>query len=750
MPHTVSFDVVPILPPWAIAAVAAALAALVAHGAFLLVRKKLPGRWVTILALLRLAISGVFVLCLLQPVVSFSRSEERRPDALVLIDTSRSMSRESAARPGVPRLREVLDTLRTSGVAADLGKRHDLRWFAFDRNAYPIEPQDLEGLGADGDATDFATSLETAFDHQRQSDPAAVAASRALLVSDGNDLGADDVVDVARRLGLRLDTLAPTTAGTGAGVETIAIAGVQTPRRVLLGSNAEVTVTFRGGRPHTRPVPVTLFQGDRVLATHELVLAAGQPEQQIRLSFKPEELGLARYELRVGDADAKADGGDQARYAFSVQVVGDQNEVLVLEDSWRWGFKFLRRVLEDDPSFTMTAFLPRGGASMQFGEPGRRVNLGAFPQTRAELEWFDIIVLGDVNPTRWPRGLGQGIEQLVTEEGKSLIVIAGPNLVHWLESAELAALLPVEVVPQSGRPIEGPVAVRVTREGEATPFFSLAPVTDGSPLPSMNQVYPPLRKKPAATILLEAAGLANAYGPLIIAAEHTVGRGRVLFLGSDTLWRWQMQGPQDESGLTPHMLFWQQALRAMAPPRLGGSGAALSVQPQRTRYEAGRLVTLEAQATADRPLPRPALTSTVTMPDGRQVPLAFSATGVRPGGYAAEFEAGAPGPYRIAATLTSEGKPQAEVLTVIDVERTRTEDLATTVDVTRLARIAAATGGSMIDPADRATWPGDQAADVRTVEVPRSIDLWSNYALVLVLCGLLGIDWLLRMLRGYT
>jgi len=39
---------------------------------------------------------------------------------------------------------------------------------------------------------------------------------------------------------------------------------------------------------------------------------------------------------------------------------------------------------------------------------------------------------------------------------------------------------------------------------------------------------------------------------------------------------------------------------------------------------------------------------------------------------------------------------------------------------------------------------------VRTVEVARSIDLWNNYSLVLLLCALLGFDWLLRMLRGYT
>jgi hypothetical protein len=430
--------------------------------------------------------------------------------------------------------------------------------------------------------------------------------------------------------------------------------------------------------------------------------------------------------------------------------MGDRSEVLVLEDTWRWGFKFLRRVLEDDPSFTMTAFLPRGEAFMQFGEPDRQVKLGGFPQTRAELERFDIIVLGDVNPKRWPAGLSRVIEQLVTEDGKSLIVIAGPNLAHWLESAELATLLPVDIVPQSARPIEGPVPVRVTREGGMTPFFSLAPIVDDTSLPSMSQVYPPLRKKPAATILLEAATKSNAYGGIILAAEHTVGRGRVLFLGSDTLWRWQMQGPQDEGGLTPHMLFWQQALRAMAPAHPGDSGVSLSVQPQRTRYEAGRLVTLEALATSDRPLARPALTSTVTMPDGREMPLAFIASGTRSGAYGAEFEAAIPGQYRIAATLSSDGTPQDEVLTAIDVEQPKAEDAVTAVDVANLARIAAATGGTLIDPEDRGTWPTDRQADAVAVEVTRSIDLWNNFSLVLLLCALLGLDWLIRLLRGYV
>ena len=69
-------------------------------------------------------------------------------------------------------------------------------------------------------------------------------------------------------------------------------------------------------------------------------------------------------------------------------------DVLVLQGAWRWDFKYLRRVLESDPNFSFTGFLPRGpGLYMQYGEPERGVQLSGFPGTRAELSGFDIIIL---------------------------------------------------------------------------------------------------------------------------------------------------------------------------------------------------------------------------------------------------------------------------------------------------------------------------------------------------------------------
>src|SRR5262249_18633792 len=149
---------------------------------------------------------------------------------------------------------------------------------------------------------------------------------------------------------------------------------------------------------------------------------AGRTEQQVRVAHRPTAAGLKRYEFHLAARDAPP----LPAYPLSVQVLDGKHEVLVLEDSWRWEFKFLRRLLEDDPSFPYTALLARtGGAFVQFASPGRRVQLGGFPQGQAELEGFDLFILGDVNPKRWPRELPAAVAHAVRDEGKGLVIVAG-------------------------------------------------------------------------------------------------------------------------------------------------------------------------------------------------------------------------------------------------------------------------------------------------------------------------------------
>ena len=114
----------------------------------------------------------------------------------------------------------------------------------------------------------------------------------------------------------------------------------------------------------------------------------------------------------------------------------------------------------------------------------------------------------------------------------------------------------------------------------------------------------------------------------------------------------------------------------------------------------------------------------------------------------AEFETTSAGPYRISASVVSEGRPVAEGAAVLDVEDLRPESDGAPVDRANLARIAASTGGKVLDPADPQTWP--VSAGKVAVSERVTLDLWNRSVLLILLTLVAGADWLLRLLRGYV
>jgi hypothetical protein len=726
-----------ILPLWLTWLLAAALAGMLVHGTITLLRKRIQQRWVVFLSVLRFLIVGDFLLILFQPVFSYPQEREQLPELMVLVDTSRSMGQ--AGGQGQTRLAEAVSVLEKPSLVNTLEKRYRLHWFQFDNTSLPFEGNALGALKAVGPSTRYAESITSAADQLRARGSIP---ERLLLVSDGNDLGKNDPVEAARSLGLTIDTLAP-AGGKEAENATTAIADVQCARRVLLGSETHFRVTLtRSDSVKDQTVRLRLDEDGKKVWDQDVALKAGQSEQTVTLAHRPGTKGTKQYDFQLGSA-AKP-------FPVSVQVVDSKYEVLILEDTWRWEFKYLKRLFEDDPSFRFTALLPRGrGTFMQFGSPDRRVNLVGFPQGRAELEGFDTFVLGDVDASRWSQSLATALAQLVTEEGKSLVVIAGPNVGAWIDVPDVHRLLPVELTRESGIPVPGPVAVQMRVDSGSSPFFFQLQSGDKAKLPPLDQIYPPLRKRPAATVLLEAERQANNYGKLIVIAEHTVGKGRVLFVGTDTLWKWQTLAPSSE-GPTPYSLFWQQAFRALTPARSYLGGVQLWLQANRTRTEAGRPVVLEGEVQALRPLSRPRIQATVELPDKRSLPLAFAADAANPRLFRAEFESDLPGPHTIKASVLAEGKSVADGSTVVHMTEARGEEHDRGVDHGNLLRLAAATGGKVIDPMRPETWPdpGDRPGPVVIQE--RTADLWNNFTLMLLLCGLLATDWVCRIMKGFV
>lgn len=747
----------PVLPAGGIVLTGILLAGCLAYGSRVLRAKNIPRRWIAGLAVLRVLAIGLFLACLLRPTMAFVRVVTRGPDLIVLLDTSRSMSLvDTEAKAS--RIEAVKSALQSGPLADDYLGRFTVHWFAFDRNARPIVRRELADLTAAGETTCYADSLISAWSFYRQGhvreDAAEPLACRVLLASDGNDRGARDMVDAARDRGVPIDTLAPPTAGEERLAASVRIAGVQSSRRVLLGSQSRFLVTVRQNGAGQIPFVLTLNEDGQTILKQEFTFSGRDAECDLSLAYQPASVGIKKYVARVAPKDPAAAVKPSPPCEVSVKVESRRHEVLILDDAWRWEFKFLRRIFEDDPSFSFTAFLACGpGIYMQFGESDRRVNLAGFPQTRAELAWFDTYVIGDVTPARWPTAIAPALYHLVTEEGKSLIVIASPDIMKLAQVPELRALLPVEVNSQTAHPIPGPVADRVSLEGSASPLFFSPPGAAGVQrwpnLPPLDQIYPVVRKRPAATVLLEAVRQANDYGNLIIAAEHTVGRGRVLFIATDTLWKWQMNGTVDSEGNTPYSAFWQQTLRALQPARLAAGSANLWVQTDRSQYAAGQTVTLKLRSESDLPLTRPAVDITVTLPDSRKIPLLGRADPADQNRFAADFEATMPGQYQIDAALTAEGRPLADAQTVIDARRPEPETADVRIDRAALLQIASATGGQVLDSASPRTWPEVSNKKI-TVRQPQVVDLWNSLWLLLALTVVLGLDWLIRLMRGYV
>src|SRR5262245_10520714 len=256
-----SLQLVPVLPVWVILLLSAALLAVLAHGSVILLRRQVPRRSVVILAILRVAIILLFALVLLHPVASYSRTTQRRPEMLVLFDVSESMAQPGASE-GTTRLEEVVQALDDRGLAKELGRRFELRWFAFDRTASPLEDKEWTALEASGPGTHYANSLAQAWSYLRASAPAGASPERVLLVSDGHDRGKDDIAETARRLGVAVDVLMPGSPPTSQKAAPVTIADVQGAQRVLLGSETHFLVTVRSDIARDdRKVTVRLAEG---------------------------------------------------------------------------------------------------------------------------------------------------------------------------------------------------------------------------------------------------------------------------------------------------------------------------------------------------------------------------------------------------------------------------------------------------------------------------------------------------------
>ena len=265
--------------------------------------------------------------------------------------------------------------------------------------------------------------------------------------------------------------------------------------------------------------------------------------------------------------------------------------VLYVEQSPRWEYHFLSNAMCRDTALLAHTWL----TDTDQETPQRRTKRDGWPAidlhaglaSPTAMEEYDVLVLGDVGvdelrgPDTRDRDVAAEIRAWV-ESGRGLLVIAGPQRMPlgWTETA-LADVLPVVpddrvfLAPEPG-PAEG-FHLRLTDAGAASRLLDIADdpeesrrLWETSPNWAMYWAAP-VKVREGATELAQAG--AGAYEGRSLLASGNCGKGRVLFLGVDELWR-----IRSDMGDRFFWRFYAAAIGWLAEPRVP-PGPAPEVKP---------------------------------------------------------------------------------------------------------------------------------------------------------------------------
>lgn len=498
-----------------------------------------------------------------------------------------------------------------------------------------------------------------------------------VLFSDGRQNRGEQPFRLAGKLRELKAPIYPVALGAHQSRPTLAVVSIEAPSVVL--KDPEVSQTINAmvkANLRLRDVPpqvltVELTNGDQVFGRQRLPHNGVDRDVPVYFPVSLDKEGPQKLTVAIQAPQNWADQSALKRQ-HEITVVKEQAEVMMIEGEARWEYHYVSVALSRDK-------MVKDVKSVVFDQPRLRkvpeeelqkqnwpaLTLPADPNALAD---YDTVIVGDVSPAQLPLERRRQLARYVRDCGGTLVIVAGKRFMpmRFPESDPnnpgatdpLFELLPITdpsiVLSRTGFP------VTLTEEGKDNPLLQLDDPGEPRTLARGDQAeqrkasvweqLPPHywavvgRKKPAATTLAYYPGEVDERRKEPTRAEReansliawqTFGKGRVLFVGLDSTWRWRFK-----VGDKHHHRFWGQLIRwATADKLLPGGVAGVRFGTPRTTYEPGQeidvrvrlakeLEALPAHPPADRPYQ--AVVQRV-LPNGREESVAVVPLQVREG-----------------------------------------------------------------------------------------------------------------------
>lgn len=717
---------------WAVAGIVALIFVLAWYGA---TRSILSDRWRKILSGLRIAALVFLVLYLINPILSYRERKLIKGAVAVAIDTSQSMS--IADSVGDQKRFDAVRNLLTEDphrILKRLSSRGDVKTYRFDQTAQPLSGKMLRQMeGAEGEATNLAAALDRiAADHKTEKFLAAV------VFSDGQVNVHNDPLDVLPKLEIPVYTVGlgqiedtrtrrADVALVRVDANPIATRDISTVARVRFQQHG-----FNGGL-----FPIRLVEGEKTIA-EKTVAVEDVTRQEIELSFTPKEKGIHNYEVYVPEQENEA-VAENNRLRFSILVNETTFRVLYVEGSLRWEFKYIKRMLEQDPTVEARTMVRTGAERFLTTGRGAVTMKDGFPATLDELAKFRVIILGDLPRKFWSDQQLDMLERWVSEREGGLLMLGGRELFRTgaYIGSPVARMAPATMRRTTPKAAESGTKVILTSQGQRSEI--LAGLDKTIDQIGLRRYYPLGDKKPAAQVLLESP----TKEPLLLAQQY--GKGRVAALATDSLWRAAL-GPREPGESTASEQVWRQLLQWLGgiEPGADEDAETLVANTDRTYYDPGRPIVVQARVNR-KALPGGKVEVEARFKiDGKEVgrvPLRPDAREIQ---HTGSFEPKRDGQYDIDVALKSGGKEVATVSLSATAGHPYRELEQTSLNESLLRAIASETGGKYFNVANAAGLVEEVEQRKTVRERPVELRWFASRTVFLLFAAMLSAEWYFR------
>ncbi|HEY7326561.1 MAG TPA: VWA domain-containing protein [Gemmataceae bacterium] len=717
------------------------------------------------------------------------------PDLVILIDDSQSMSTVDqykdtrikqvadrlAAHDGMTNadrlaLAQALLTRGDSDWLTDLLTRRKVRVHVYhcssrahrlkDATANDEIPQALDAITRlraepQNDSSQLGVAVRQVLNDFRGSSLAAV-----VMLTDGVTTEGEDLVKVskyAQQMGVPLFFVG---IGDAQEVQDLYLHDLTAADSAYVNDRLIFTVNLTAQGYPRLSVPVTLREKDtnKILDKKTVPFDGTNKTVRVILTHQPTEPGEKLYVIEVPgqEEEASTENNRLQRTVFVHET--REIKVLYIEGYRRWEYHYIKTLLERESSRikgnkTIDLKVLLLDSDAEFASQDRSA-ISEFP-TKTELNGFDVVILGDVDPqfdAKMPEHLKE-LADFVRERGGGLLMIAGERFApNAYKDSPLKDVLPIDVTTDRASDdieIGEPYRPLLTPMGRTHQIFQFTPGDERENEAIWNRLremywhadgYRIKRAAEVLAVLPKKGGEnKNAGGPdgLPLVVQQFAGAGRSMFIGFCETWRWNWR--EDQAYFNR---FWIETVRYLARTRLGRIELRLDRQ---TSYRRGEPIKMTVRFPDDAPPPSPEVEVKVTVE--RRNPAKAGDSEVRT--VQLPKVEGSRATYETMLTQTPEGeykfwlaspsakpKPRAECKVVRppgEMERLR-------MNQADMERAADESHGRFYTIADADDLLDDLPTGTRvTVNAPGPpYVMWNHFAMFILALGLLTTEWLLR------